>query len=400
MTELSAGIGRSDTIDSFEAGKEAAAEAVNSISSPPKLLVVFADRHYDGEALMAGVLSVCGDVQMVGGTTAGELSTQGFSTGSVVIMALQSDTLEFNTGIGLNMREDEAACGQSLIGDLAEKHSLDAALALFVFPDGMGGDGAKVLEGIHSALTKKLEIIGGCLGGGDTFEKTCQYYNGKIYQNAVPGILVSGKGRLSTGIGVRSGFESIGNRMFCTESDGNRIKKIDGVKALDLYMELLGEERSKRLPEICLEYPFGLIDEKVSIQGEEYFQLRSGYAIDEVERSIICAGSIPEGSAITIATGSRADLINGATLAAEQAKASLGEATPQLAMVFSCVGRKMVLGRRVPEEIDAVKKIVGKETPLIGFYTYGEIGPIDKDRESLSEAKLHHETLVVWVIGC
>ncbi len=399
MNDISTGIGRSDKEESFEAGKEAALEAVNEISGDPKILFVFAAREYDRNELLKGVCSVSGTIPMIGGTTAGELSTKGFSTNSVVVLALNSNSLEFTTGIGVDMGADELQCGKSLVADLSKKHTFDDALSLLVFPDGLGGDGCKVIDGINSALTDKLEIVGGCLGDGDEFGRTYQFYDGNVYEDSIPGLLISGKSSFRTGIGVRSGFESIGNKMFCTESDGNIVKKIDGVNALELYKELLGEERSKRLPGIFLEYPFGLIDEKVAISGEEYFQLRCGLTADENEGSISCAGSIPEGSAITITAGSRSDLINGARLAAEQAKTSLGDVRPKLTMVFSCVGRKLVLGRRVSEEIDVVQKTIGSDVPLIGFYTYGEIGPIDKDRNSLCEAKFHNETLVIWVIG-
>ncbi len=69
----------------------------------------------------------------------------------------------------------------------------------------------------------------------------------------------------NTGIGVRSGFESIGNRFYCTEAQGNTVIKFDDESALGLYTLFLGEERAKRLPGTYLEYPFGLIDDKVSI---------------------------------------------------------------------------------------------------------------------------------------
>lgn len=399
MKDISTGIGRSDKEESFEAGREAALDAVNEISGEPEILFVFAAREYDCNELLKGVYSVSGTIPMIGGTTAGELSTKGFSTNTVVVLALNSDSLEFTTGIGVKMSEDELQCGKTLVDDLLKKQTLEDALSLLVFPDGLGGDGCKVLDGINSALPDKLEIIGGCLGDGEEYSRTYQFYDGKVYEDSIPGVLISGQSSFKTGIGVRSGFESIGNKMFCTESEGTVVKKIDGVNALELYKELLGEERSKRLPGIFREYPFGLIDEKVAISGEEYFQLRCGFTANEDEGSISCSGSIPEGSAITITAGSRGDLINGARLAAEQAKTTLGDAEPKLIMVFSCIGRKLVLGRRVSEEIDAVQKTMGSDVPLIGFYTYGEIGPIDKGRSSLSEAKFHNETLVIWVIG-
>jgi hypothetical protein len=127
--------------------------------------------------------------------------------------------------------------------------------------------------------------------------------------------------------------------------------------------------------------------------------LRCGLSVDHEKGTITVAASIPEGSPITLTTASRGDIINGAKLAAEQAKESLKGAKPQTILMLSCVGRKLVLGRRTQEEVVAVKKVLGEEVPLIGFYTYGEIGPIDKMREQLAITKFHNETVVLWVLG-
>ena len=399
MSELSASLGQSSNDDSFKAGQEAASEALGKHGKNPQALVVLGSPRFDHAQLLAGISSVAGVVPMVGGSTAGEISTSGVSTQSVVIMALSSDRLKFVTGLGVNMRQDEKACGVALARDIGQKRPMNEALSLLIFPDGMGGDGVKVIEGLHSALGVGFEIVGGYLGDGETFGTTYQYYDGKVYTDAIAGLLVCGNERFKTGIGVRSGFESIGNRFWCTESKGNVVKKFDNEAALDLYKEFLGEERSKRLPGVCLEYPFGLIDEKVSIGGKEYFQLRCGLAVDHEKKTITLAASIPEGGAITLTTASRGDIINGAEMAAEQARESLEGATPQAIMMFSCVGRKLVLGRRTQEEVAAVKKVLGEDVPLIGFYTYGEIGPIDKMVPELSVTKFHNETVVLWVLG-
>ncbi|MCK5097426.1 MAG: FIST C-terminal domain-containing protein, partial [Desulfobacteraceae bacterium] len=82
-----------------------------------------------------------------------------------------------------------------------------------------------------------------------------------------------------------------------------------------------------------------------------------------------------------------------------QAKEGLFGALPKLVFMFSCLGRKMVLGRRTHEEIDAVKEVFGNDVPIIGLYTYGEFGPIDKNKDELQAARFHNETVVLWVIG-
>jgi hypothetical protein len=263
----------------------------------------------------------------------------------------------------------------------------------------MGGDGVKILEGLQEHLGTDFEIVGGYLGDDERFESTFQYYNGKVYRDAMPGMLVCGKNGYRTGVGVRSGFESIGNRFYCSASKGNVVEKFDEESALQMYKDLLGEERAQKLPGIALEYPFGLIDQKVSIGDKEYFQLRCGLAVDHSKGTITLAASIPEGSAITLTTASRSDIIKGAELAAKQALESLEGAKPKAIMMFSCVGRKLILGRRTQEEIEAVQKVLGNDVPLVGFYTYGEIGPIDKLKKNLKVTKFHNETVVLWVLG-
>ena len=400
MNELLVGVGTSNLSDSYEAGKAAALNALEDHKGKPEVLFIFSAMLYNHKELLNGIQSVTGEIPLVGGTTAGEIDSSGFSSQSVTIMAMSSDNLDFVTGIGQDMSKDEKACSKSLTKDLASKTELSKASSLLIFPNGMGGDGIKMIEGLQEELGQDFEIVGGYLGDDERFEQTYQYYNGKVYKDAIPGVLLCNKQNgYKTGIGVRSGFEPIGNRFYCSAAEGNVVKQFDGESALDLYKEFLGEERAQRLPGIALEYPFGLIDEKVSIGDKEYFQLRCGLAVDHDKGTISLAASIPEGSAITLTTASRNDIIKGAEQAAQQALESLEGAKPKAIMMFSCVGRKLVLGRRTQEEIDAVKNVLGKDVPIIGFYTYGEIGPIDKLKNDLKATKFHNETVVLWALG-
>jgi hypothetical protein len=49
--------------------------------------------------------------------------------------------------------------------------------------------------------------------------------------------------------------------------------------------------------------------------------------------------------------------------------------------------------------VNAVKSVLGDDVPVVGFYTYGEIGPVDKLTEDLSAVRFHNETMVVWTVG-
>jgi hypothetical protein len=399
MSDKTIGVGVCSLPDSFSAGQEAAQIAIGKINGTPKVLIVFGAMRFNHRELLAGISSVAKDIPMVGGTTAGEISSSGFSTGSVVVMALSNEDLEFVTGIGYDMSSDEAACSVAMANDILKKAAFDPNASLLVFPNGMGGDGLKVLEGLQLVLGKDFEITGGYLGDDERFECTYQYYNGVVYKDTIVGLMVMKKKGFRTGVGVRSGFTSIGNSFICTSSEGNVVKEFEHTKALEMYKDFLGEERASRLPAVCLEYPFGIVDRNPVDNTESLFQLRCGLSVDHEKGTISLAASIPEGSEVTLTTASRGDIINGAREAAAQAKKALAGATPMAIIMFSCVGRKLVLGRRVQEEVDAVLECIGPDVPLIGFYTYGEIGPIDQTRKELSSVKFHNETVVLWVLG-
>lgn len=395
---LNVGIGVSAVSNPFSAGAEAAKKAVEELGAEkPDALIVFSAPKLAQQRLLDGIRSVTKNTPMVGGTTAGEISTYGLSVGSVVVMALKSKDIKFYEGVGKNISKSEIKAGSELAKNILKKAPRKNAKTLLMFPDGLAGDGMAVIEGIKKVLGENFEIVGGALGDESDFKNTYQFYNGKIYQNVVVGLLICGN--IKTATGVRHGWESIGNRFKCTKARGNVVYELGNKKALDVYKDCLGGARAKKLPAIGLEYPMGLIDEKLKIEGYDYFYIRCPVGINEKDGSVTFAASIPEGKEVTLTYSSRASIINGSRLAAAQAKKTLGTIKPKLIMMFSCVARKMVLGRRTNDEVNAVKKVLGKDIPLIGFYTYGEIGPLDKRVPALSSTRWHNETVVLWVLG-
>jgi len=397
--DLNTGIGISVLTSSFKAGAEAADKALKNLGNKKAdVIMAFAAPKFEQQKMVNGIKSVTKNIQMIGGTTAGEISTQGLSVNSVVVMALNSKDIKFHVGIGRNIAKNEVNAGKQLAKSVLKKALKKNANTLVMLPDGLAGDGLAVIEGAKKVLGESFEIVGGSLGDEGNFKHTYQYYNGKVYENIVVGMLICGGKKIKTATGVRSGWESIGNRFKSTKSKGNVVYKFGDKRALDFYRELLGKDRGKKLPAIGLEYPMGLIDERAKIEGYDYFQIRCPVGINEKDGSVIFAASIPEGKEVTLTYSSRSTIINGSKLSAIQAKKTL-KGKPRLILMFSCVARKMVLGRRTNEEVNLVKKVFGKNIPIFGFYTYGEIGPIDKRVSTLRNTRWHNETVVLYVLG-
>jgi hypothetical protein len=106
---------------------------------------------------------------------------------------------------------------------------------------------------------------------------------------------------------------------------------------------------------------------------------------------MIFAGDVPEGSNVRFMKGNFDKLIDAANQAARQTLRGDTGQRPALALLISCVGRKIILGERVEEEIEAVREVLGRSTLLAGFYSYGEISPFADD----VKCELHNQTMTI-----
>lgn len=135
----------------------------------------------------------------------------------------------------------------------------------------------------------------------------------------------------------------------------------------------------------------------LAIQNDEEIDgktVRTILAVDEDEQSITFAGDIPEGAYVQLMHANFDRLIDGASKAAEDALGDISEDSPHLNIAISCVGRRLVLGQRAEEEIEATDEVFPKNTRQIGFYSYGEISPLASGR-----CDLHNQTMTLTLIS-
>ena len=238
------------------------------------------------------------------------------------------------------------------------------------------------------------------MGDRADFKKTYQYYNGKVYEDSVVGLLLTGN--VITASGINSGWKSIGNKMKVTESKSNSLFELDGVPALEIYKKLLGKELASKLPTSGWEYPFCLADRKIQInQKDSFTPFRAPVSIHPEQNSIIFGSPIHENTSVTVATASRNDVIESAAQAAEQARAVLGKSKPSFILFFSSFGSKCVMGGRSQEAVTTVQNILGRDIPLAGFFTYGEIAPLDKSSKDkkIASSHYHNQTNLIVIFG-
>ena len=160
--------------------------------------------------------------------------------------------------------------------------------------------------------------------------------------------------------------------------------ELDGQPALELYKKYLGDH-AEGLPATGLLFPLSL-----QTQTGDRRIVRTILSVDEAAQSLTFAGDVPMGITAQLMHSNVDRLIDGAIEAAETSHQAM-EVAPELAILISCVGRKLLMRQRIEEEVEGVRDVLGKETVLAGFYSYGEIAPFAIG----AICELHNQTMTI-----
>jgi hypothetical protein len=256
-----------------------------------------------------------------------------------------------------------------------------------VISDGKCVNGSELVSGLTEHLPLGVTLTGGLAGDGDRFQETLVIWDGPPEPNKVALVGLYGN-RLKVGFGSLGGWDAFGPERLITRSAGNILYELDGQPALELYKKYLGEY-AKDLPASGLLFPLSLR----TAAGESL--VRTILGVSETEYSLTFAGDMPQGGRARLMKANFDRLIDGAVGAAQTSYGALGKASPELALLISCVGRKLVLKQRVEEEVEGVRDVLGQETILAGFYSYGEISPFTPS----AKCELHNQTMTITTLS-
>jgi hypothetical protein len=257
---------------------------------------------------------------------------------------------------------------------------------VFVLSDGIGVNGSELVQGLSASLPPDTLVTGGLAGDGPRFKNTWVMNGATRGPGYVCAVGFYGD-KISLGHGSRGGWDVFGPDRLVTRSSGNVLYEIDGKPALAIYKRYLGALASG-LPANALLFPLGLRRDKAS----DVSVVRTILAIDEKVGSMTFAGDVPEGSLVRFMRANFDRLVDGASEAGRLSASPGG--TPLVAVAISCVGRRLVLGDRADEEVEAVQESLPPGSHLTGFYSYGEICPQEAMR-----CDLHNQTMTVTTIA-
>ncbi|MEI8202583.1 MAG: FIST N-terminal domain-containing protein [Bacteroidota bacterium] len=324
------------------------------------------------------------NAQIVGCSTSGEICQEEVLNNNIVCTAVWFE----NTTVEIAKEQIHAMEDSFKVGEkLAARLDKEGLVHVMILSEGLNINGSELTKGLNQKLKNSIPITGGLAGDQANFAETVIVHNKAGEKNLVLAIGFYGK-HIRIGYGSMGGWDSFGVDREVTKSKANILYELDGLPALELYKRYLGDHASG-LPASALLFPLSL-----RLKNSETPLVRTILAVNEEDGSMVFAGDIPQGEYVRLMKATSDRLIDGANDAAEMSKTSLKNENPDLAILISFVGRKLVLKQRVEEELEIIREVIGGHATMTGFYSYGEICPIKPFEQ---HCELHNQTMTITV---
>ncbi len=377
-------IGHSEDVDSLDAILEVLEQCRQKLDGYiPQAGILFSAIDYNYSLLLAQISHVYPNIELVGCSTDGELSSHlGFTEDAILLILFCSDDIEIKAGIGHELQQSPKNCAIAALNQAQSKLTASPSFCL-AFPDGRFGSKDVALAELQKQLGNSVPIYGGAAAEQTEWKDTFQFYQTQSYCNSLPILVFAGDIQFSHG--VASGWKPIGKKAQITKTIGNEVYEINHKPALDFYRHYLGS-----LAMQTQEFPLAIFE-----TNEDKFFVRAVFDINETQKSLIFGGEIPEGAFIQISEATRDELLEGVKESVTQALTNFTGQTPEIGLVFSCAARKAILGTKTKQEFDLVQSYTNNKFPTIGFYAYAEICPVTPP----APTRLHNGTFVTLILG-
>ncbi len=314
-------------------------------------------------------------------STAGEIYQNEVLDGSLSIIAFEFNKTKIqSSSVRIDAYNSSYEAGVALVNSI-EQTDLKY---IFILSDGSKVNGSELVRGIESIIHHAIPVTGGLAGDGVNFQSTVVGLNETPQQGNIIAIGFYGEA-IQISHGSMGGWEMFGLEKTITKALSNELFEIDHANALDLYKQYLGKYADE-LPGSALLFPLS-----IKLPGTSEPIVRTILSINQETNSMIFAGDVPEGSKVRFMKANFDRLIDAASDAAQNSLLQFGTTHPKLAILISCVGRKIILGKRIEEEVEAVREVFNESTLLSGFYSYGEISPFNIN----TKCELHNQTMTI-----
>lgn len=364
------------------------AQLAKLASIQPDLILVFGGLGFFESPDLANALRSCAPgAALAGCSTAGEIAVDRVYDNNCIITAIEfAHTKVQAVSTEITGMADSFGAGERL----GQSLPAEGLSGVFILGTGVAINGSALVSGLQANIPQGVAISGGLAADAGAFKQTWTLGpDGSSDKHIVAVGLYGDKVQLS--YGTFAGWEPFGPARKVTRCDQNVLYELDGERALDIYKRYLGDY-AKDLPGSGLLFPF----EMFGSEHEKSGIFRTILGIDEEAGSLTLAGDIDPNGYLKLMHSSTDKLIEGAETAAKTALGShkSDDGDPALAILVSCIGRKLVMGDRVDEEVEAVANMLGESTCVTGYYSNGEIA----GTAFHGECRLHNQTMTItWI---
>jgi len=357
------------------------ADTYSPESINPQLVLAFGSAGLIGSpSVFNHIKNTFPDANIVSASTSGEILDNCLYDDTVVVTAMEFEKTAIKAVVtNFAKHPNSFEVGKHLMNQLLA----DDLTAVLVISDGSYINGSELVTGLNENKPAHVSVTGGLAGDGTRFKETYVGLNSAATNGEIVAIGFYGD-NITIGHSSLGGWDEFGRERIVTKSEQNVLLELDGRNALDLYKEYLGPYLDE-LPGSALLFPLS-----IKIDGENSNLVRTILSINEEEKTMTFAGNLPVGCKVRLMKANYDKLINASGLAATESINNTDN-PPQLALLISCVGRKLVLQERTVEEVEAAKNIFGTGTILAGFYSYGEISPLNPN----PKCELHNQTMTI-----
>lgn len=353
-----------------------------NVSFDAQWVLVFGDRDILRQNALYEVLrKAYPHAFLMGCSTSGEIAGSGVFDGGLMATAIRFDAARVEgVSMALPDLQHSRAVGEQLGRSLSRK----GLVHVFVLSEGLDVNGAELVAGFRDALPPQVRITGGLAGDGTRFQQTAVWANSPAEPHRVVAVGLYGDS-LRVCCGSFGGWDPFGPERLITASKNNVLLELDGQNALALYKSYLGTH-AKQLPGSGLSFPLS-----VRAPSDRTGVGRILLEVNDADQSMTFAGNMPVGHFARFMKAHPDRLVDGA---GDAGMKGLDPRAADLAILVSCVGRKMLLKERVAEEIAGIRHRLGERVPITGFYSYGQISPLPLDERS----ELHNQTMTVTTL--
>jgi hypothetical protein len=321
-------------------------------------------------------------IDMIGASTAGEIVNADVYDGVVtgLLFEINPDWYEI---ISADYDSDNPFNTCKVIGASAIARFKNPSI--MAMSGGVSIDAEQIVYGLKAGTQGEVPIFGGLAADDLNITKTYAFTRHGATSNGIA-IVVFDNDKIEMKGLATSGWEGVGKENTITHAEGNIVYTINDEPAINAFVNYFGyfdNNSNEEVSEMSAQYPLQIMREDgTAILRAPLFQIKESGAL-------VLAGGVKNGDRFRFSIAPGFEVI-------DQTIAEFGDWKEQTLeadglVLFSCKGRHSALGPLIEDEVKGIYNFWKK--PMIGFFTYGEIGPT---KNGICE--FHNETCSLVVI--